>query len=60
MEYIVHLEHWQRRMDTPANATFIEHIEVFVEAPSCDAAAKAAKAAVGPEWTLRVVNGVEQ
>lgn len=54
-EYIVHLEHWQRRMDTPDDATFIEHVEVFVQAPSGDAAAKASKAALGPEWTLRVV-----
>jgi hypothetical protein len=60
MEYIVHLEHWQRHMDTPADATFIEHVEVFVEAPSGDAAARAAKAALGQEWTLRVVSAVQQ
>lgn len=56
--YRVHMEHWQRRMSAPSNAIFIEHIEVVIQAPSGDAAARASKAILGNEWIVRVV-GVE-
>jgi len=47
--------HWQRHEETPPEATFIEHIEVVVEAESGDAACRASKALLGPEWTVRCV-----
>ena len=52
--YRVHMEHWQRRLGAPHGSTFIERLEVVVEASTGDAAAKAARALL-PEWTIRVV-----
>lgn len=54
----IHLEHWQRHEPAPSDATFVEHIEVLVDAPSGDAAVRASKALLGDEWKVRVV-GVE-
>jgi hypothetical protein len=52
--YRVHMAHWQRHEPTPHGATFIEHLEVVVEAPTGTAAGKAAQALL-PEWHVRVV-----
>jgi len=53
--YRVHMAHWQRYEPAPEGATFIEHIEVVVSAPTGAAAAKAAEALLGNEWNVRVV-----
>ena len=49
------MEHWQRHEPAPLDATFVEHIEVLVDAPTVDAGIKATKTLLGPEWRLRVV-----
>jgi hypothetical protein len=49
------MENWQRSEATPIDATFVEHIEVFVSAPDTQNAVKAAEKLLGPEWKTRVV-----
>ena len=53
--YRVHMVHWQRQEHAPEGATFVEHIEVIVEAPTGAAASKAAESLLGKEWKIRVV-----
>lgn len=53
--YRVHMRHWQRYMDAPEEAVFIERVEVVVLAQTGDLAAKAAKLLLGDEWSVSVV-----
>ena len=52
--YRVVMEHWQRH-EPSEGATFIESIEVIVDAPTGNAAAVAAQRLLGSEWRTRVV-----
>lgn len=57
--YRIHMDHWQRHEPTPPKATFIEHLEVVVEAPNGMSAARAVQALL-PEWKLRCVTSMGQ